>query len=147
MSDRQSPVQRSGGRASRNVLLTLLGAGVVGGAMWGLGGGTDCRSQRFPTREACEVTNGAGQCREESPGGPWLAANCPQHYTPRSGSHWWFIPGRSGGYSGAPPSGQARPGSTGRIDAPAPSSRSGTSGGSSRRGGFGSVGSSRSGSS
>ena len=133
-----------GGRASRNVMLTLLGAGVVGGGMWGAFGGSDCDTKRYPTRESCEVARGAGQCRAATaePGGPWRAANCPSHYSPRYYSGWW---GGSRGYAygGDSVGSLPRSRSGGAVDAPGPS-RSGSPG-VSQRGGFGSSGRSFSG--
>ena len=144
-------------RASRNVLLTLLGAGVVGGVAWLGTGGTssDCQA-RYPDRDACEAVSGAGQCAIDPATNQWRAMSCRSSYVPRSYSHYW---GGWGSRSSASPRSTARSGSPGRVDAAPPTSgrrgvsppatgRSGaTSPGGSSRGGFGSVGASRSGSS
>jgi hypothetical protein len=127
------PVSRP--RSSRNVLLTLLGAG----------SGTDCADERYATREACEQARGAGACVLDAQSGQWRPNNCGSSYRPRTHSGYWP------GYGSAMPRrdpGYARPGTSGRVDAPPRTSgRSGTtSPGTSRRGGFGSIGSSRSGS-
>jgi len=129
-----------GGRASRNVMLTLLGAGALGTGMWSAFGGSDCQSTRYPTREACEVARGAGQCRlaTAEPAGPWRAANCPtSRYAPRAYSGWW-AGSRGYGYGGDSVGSTPRARSGGTVDAPGPS-RAGSSG-VSQRGGFGSSG-------
>ena len=137
-------------RASRNVLLTLLGAGVVGGATWFASGGSasDCRNARYASRETCEAAPGTGQCAIDPATNQWRAMSCRSSYVPRSYSHYW---GGWGSGSGAyrSPNPTARSGSTGRVDAAPPATgRSGSaSPGGSSRGGFGSIGGSRSGAS
>jgi hypothetical protein len=137
------PISRP--RSSRNVLLTLLGAGVAGGVLWASGSGSDCADERYATREACEQARGSGACMLDAQSGQWRPSNCGSSYRPRTHSGYWP------GYGSAMPRrdpGYARPGTSGRVDAPPRTSgRSGTtSPGTSRRGGFGSIGSSRSGS-
>ena len=146
-SNRLGPRRRSSRpRSSRNVLLTLLGAGAVGGVLWASGGGTGCNDERYATREACEQARGSGACVLDAQSGQWRPGNCGSSYRPRAHAGIW--PAFFGGTAPRRDPGYTRPGTTGRVDAPPRTSgRSGTaSPGTSRRGGFGSIGSSRSGS-